>query len=167
MQISKIKQQGKLLSCKWTAAVGWLVGWSVGRCPPESPHFFCVKADPLIDAASTPRRHIRRSFISHQSPLLHPEQRRQKLNKHGNVCRHIYLFSLSKHFLQALPAEPHSLEAIISAPVIFWQRNTEVLKRRPKRPAFAGGAQRRRSTPPVCGCTKKTLRVCVCLFTYV
>lgn len=134
---------------------GWLVG------APQSPPFFCVTADPLIDAASAPRRHIRRSFISHQSPLLHPEQRRQKLNKHGNVCWHIYLFSLSKHFLQALPAEPRSLEAITSALVIFRRRNTEVLKRRPKRPALTGGTQRRGSTPPVCGCIKKTPRVCM------
>lgn len=144
-----------------------MVGWLVGRMVPPNPlPFFCVTADPLIDAASAPCRHIRRSFISHQSPLLHPEQRRQKLNKHGNVCRHIYLFSLSKHFLQALPAEPRSLEAITSASVIFWRRNTEVLKRRPKRPTLAGGMQRRGSTPPVCGCIKKT-PARVSLFTYV
>lgn len=142
-----------------------MVGWLV---PPSPLPFSCVTADPLIDAAFPPCRHIRRSFISHQSPLLHPEQRRQKLNKHGNVCRHIYLFSLSKHFLQALPAEPRSLEAITSAPVILRRRNTEVLKRKPKRPALAGSTQRRGPLPPVCGWKKKKpARACeFCLRTY-
>ncbi len=95
---SKTQEENEQTVCKLYPylAMVFLLWWLV--CT-----IFRATPDALIDtafAALLHQHHINRSFISHQESSASPRQK--KLNKQATFCLHICLFSLSKHFLQAL-----------------------------------------------------------------